>query len=358
MASTGLNFSNLTPDNGAVQSLKQLIFLSVLATDKLGSVFNILPGQKHGQKVGMIGEFGMLGTAGKGCNPTFNTSILAASEKEWSIKEWEIAEKICYKDLEATLAKTALKTKTQIADLTGTEYMDDILMPRLELAVMKMLMRLAWFGDEGASNISDGGVLTAGVDKKFFTVTDGFWKRIFAVVAKKAERKTAIAANSQTTFALQKSKLLESGVATGILDQLIMDAPMVLRGADNQVIYITQSLKDALDADIKKNNKGSELQWNAVFAGIKETEYSGIKVMVLPFWDEIIRSCEASETAWNKPHRAIYTVQDNLMVGLESTDEVAEIDVWFNKDEQMNKILAKDKLGTIIAQDDLIQVAY
>ena len=61
MASTGLNFANLTPDNGAVRDLKQLIFLSVLGAERLGSMFNVLPNQKHGEKVGFIGEFGLLG---------------------------------------------------------------------------------------------------------------------------------------------------------------------------------------------------------------------------------------------------------------------------------------------------------
>ena len=95
MASTGLNFSNLTPDNGAIKDLKRLIFLAVTDPESLGKIFNFLPKQKHGEKVGFIGEFGMVGKASQGCNPTFGTSVLATSEKEWDIREWEVAEKIC-----------------------------------------------------------------------------------------------------------------------------------------------------------------------------------------------------------------------------------------------------------------------
>ena len=147
MASTGLNFANLTPDNGAVKDLKRLIFLAITDPESLGKIFNFLPKQKHGEKVGFIGEFGMVGKASQGCNPTFGTSVIATSEKEWDIHEWEVAEKICYKDLEGTVAQVAMRTKTNIADLTGTEYTDYILAPRLELAIRKMLMRYAWFGD-------------------------------------------------------------------------------------------------------------------------------------------------------------------------------------------------------------------
>ena len=124
MASTGLNFANLTPDDGAVKDLKRLIFLAVTDPESLGKIFNFLPKQKHGEKVGFIGEFGMVGKASQGCNPTFGTSVIATSEKEWDIHEWEVAEKICYKDLEGTVAQVAMRTKTNIADLTGTEYPD------------------------------------------------------------------------------------------------------------------------------------------------------------------------------------------------------------------------------------------
>lgn len=48
MASTGLNFANLTPDDGAVKDLKRLIFLAVTDPESLGKIFNFLPKQKHG----------------------------------------------------------------------------------------------------------------------------------------------------------------------------------------------------------------------------------------------------------------------------------------------------------------------
>lgn len=358
MASTGINFANLTPDNGAVRELRELIFRAVLDGEKLGTLFNVLPNQKHGSKVGFIGEFGLVGKASQGCDPVYNNSVLAANEKTWDILAWEIAESICYADLEGTLASVALRTKTAAADLTGTEYVDYILMPRLELAIRKMLQRLAWFGDKAADNVADGGILSAGVDPSYFNVTDGFWKRVYAGVSANTIKQTTIAANSQASYALQKSALLEAGVATGILDNLIMDAPMALRQAPNQVIYITQSLRDAVDYDLVHNNKGSELHWNALFDGITETTYKGIVVRAIPFWDETIRAYEDAGAAWNKPHRAIYAVKDNLLLGLESENEIAEIEVWFEKKDKKNYIRVEDKLGTLIADDNLIQVAY
>ena len=360
MASTGLNFSNLTPDNGAIKDLKRLIFLAVTDPESLGKIFNFLPKQKHGEKVGFIGEFGMVGKASQGCNPTFRTSALATSEKEWDIHEWEVAEKICYKDLEGTVAQVAMRTKTNIADLTGTEYTDYILAPRLELAIRKMLMRYAWFGDKAADTVTDGGNLLDSIDPAYFTLVDGFWKRLFTLAAATPDRRTTCAANAAATFAEQKAAMRQNYAAVDFLDALISDASTVLRQANGQLIYITQALKDALDADLKRNNKGSELQWTALFDGITETNYNGVQMLAIPFLDEIIKGCEtvSGGKAWNKPYRALYTIKDDLLVGMESESEVADIQVWFNKDEQMNKILSKDKIGTLIADDNLVQVGF
>ena len=360
MASTGLNFQNLTPDNGAVRDLRKLIFLSVLGADQIGALVNFLPKQKHGEKVGFVGEFGLIGKASSKCNPVFGNDIISTSEKTWDIPEWEVAEKICYADLEGTLAQVGMKTKTDIADLTGTEYIDYVLMPRLELAIRKMLLRFVWFGDKAAKVVADGGILKPGTDVSKFTVTDGLWKRLFAIVAADNARHTTIAANAETSWADQKAAFRVAGVATGTLDDLIEDAPLVLRQSEGKVIYITQAFKDALDRDIKQNNKGSELQWESLFDGIAKSKYNGIDIVVIPFWDEIIQGYEATANVgqYNKPFRALFSVKDNLLAGSESENEIADLKIWFNIDEQLNKILAKDKIGTLIAQDDLVQVAY
>lgn len=358
MASAGLNFNNLTPSNGALQSVNELIFKEVLGEDRLAQMFNVIFGAQNGKKVGFIGEFGLVGKAAQGCNPDYDNTAIETTEKTWTLGEWGVYEQICYADLLGTLAQSAMRRGMNIADLTGTEYVDDIVYPRLELAIYKMLMRFAWFGDTGADNVADGGVITNGVSTDYFTVTDGFWKRLYAIVAANSQRRVEIAANNQTTFANQKSNLLTSGVATGILDSLIMGASPVLRQAANQVIFVTQSLKDALNHDIRKNNAGSELQWTAIFDGITETNYDGIRLVALPFWDSIIQAYESTGTKWNKPHRALYTTTNNLLVGIDNYTDFAELKVFFDEKSELNLLKSKGALGTIIADDNLVQVAY
>lgn len=355
-----LDFSKLTPDNGAVKDLRQLIFLACSDVDSLGAIFNFLPKQKHGNKVGFVGDFSLIGKKAQGCKPKYGNNILTASEKTWDIQEWEIAEEICYKDLEGTLAQIAMRSGTNISDLTGTEYIDDILDPKLQKAIRKLLMRLAWFGDKSAATITDGGVLKDDVNPEYFNITDGFWKRLFAITAADPKRRTTIAANAKTTFSEQDAAMNTPGAATDFMHALITNASQVLREADGGIIYITMALKDALDWDITKNNKGSELQWNAMFDGIQKTTYKGVEVAAIPFFDEIIQNYETvtGGKSWNKPYRALYTIKDNLLVGSESESEIAGLKIWFSEDDQVNRILGKDKLGTLVAQDDMVQVGY
>lgn len=358
MASTGLNFANLTPDNGAIRDLKGLILMKMLDPDTLGQLFTVVPNQKDGDKVGIVGEFGLVGKAAQGCSPSYNSSAISTAEKTWNIKEWGVYEKICYADLKGTLGQVAFGRKTSVGDLTSSEYVEDVVAPRLLNAIRKMLLRFAFFGDTAAALSSAGGVLKAGIDPNHFNLTDGYWKQILVGVAAGNIKRTTFAANAEGTFAEQKSAIAGKGVATGYLNSLIEDAPIALRQAEGQRIYITLALKDALDADIRANNTGSDLQWESIFAGIKRAEYNGIELVVVPFLDEIIKGYEGNGTAWNNPYRAIYTTKDNLLAGLASEDEIADLKIWFDDKDELNYIKAKDGVGFVIASDELLQVGY
>ena len=47
----GIDFSSLTPKNGAVQELAELIFLELIEDDKLGQLVTFMPGQENGKKL-------------------------------------------------------------------------------------------------------------------------------------------------------------------------------------------------------------------------------------------------------------------------------------------------------------------
>jgi hypothetical protein len=360
MASTGQQFINqFTVSNQGITDLRELLFLSVLQSGSINETMDVLTGVVNGSRLGGIGELEPVGKPSNGCNPAWNASKISTLEKVWSLGAYDVAESICYTDLEATIVQFALRTGTDRADLTGTDYIDVIVSPLLSQAMEKMIWRLLWLGDTAAENVDDGGVITDGVDTNLFKVTDGLFKRLFAITAANALQRVSVAANSQTTYAAQLSAIRSSGVATSIFDQLIYNAPMKLRQKSDKILLVTQTMADALSIDIKANNKGSDLQWESLFDGfVSATKYNGQTILALPIWDEMIQTFEDTGTAWNKPHRAVFASKATLKGGIESNNMLADLQIFFDQLSQRNYLLAKDKVGTLTWEDGLVMFAY
>ena len=72
----------------------------------------------------------------------------------------------------------------------------------------------------------------------------------------------------------------------------------------------------------------------------------------------MINTYENTGKAWNKPYRAVFANPKNLLVGVDANNPIDDFDVWFNRDERVNKIYSTGKIDTQIAEDDLIHVAF
>ncbi|EGK04662.1 hypothetical protein [Dysgonomonas mossii] len=360
MGSTALNNINqLTPDNLAIRDLRELLFLEVLQAGAINEIVDLNYGVLNGAHLGGVGEFGLLGEDKAMCRPTFNNTNLATQQKIWELGRIVVAEEMCADDFESTVAKFSMKTGTDRADLTQTDLLSYIIEPRLKTAIEKMIWRVSWFGDKAAQNVYDGGIIKDGIDVKFFTMADGLFKKLFAITAANTKQRVTIAANTAATYTAQRDNMRASGAATGVIDALVYNANPILRQAEGRFILCTQSFADALAIDIKANNKGSDLQWQSLFGGLAyATEYNGEKLIRLPIWDEMIQAFEDNGTTLNKPHRALFCTKDNLKVGFESSNLMPDLKIWFSEDDQTNKILGRDKMGTLTWQDELIQFAY
>lgn len=356
MASIGLDFTQITPDNGAVRDVNRLVFKDVLSAERIGRLLNVFPRVFNGDKLGLVGEFGLVGLEGTGCNPEWGNDAIATEEKTWDIATWQIAEKLCWADVENTLVKYTLNTGTDITDMTANEYLDEIIVPRLELAIMKMYIRIAFFGDTAAETVTDGGVIKDTVNPAYFTLTDGIFKQLFTSVAGGTTPHVTIAANSEATIAAQLAAI--NSEARTALDNIIAAANPALRQASDQVIYVTQAFASGLEAQLLANCCGSDLAWQSLFGGIRETTYRGIRLRVVPQWDEIIQSYEGDGTAYNLPFRAIYTTERNLALGVNGTDEFAGLRITFDPVTLYNYIYATDKMGALVLDDKMAVIGY
>ena len=363
MASLRKYFSNLSVAQKDIRDLRELIPMSIYQDEDFNK-FVTLRKVLNGDPVGLIGDMDAVGTAGAGCDPTYVETGIANAQKRWSLGDWEIPIKICYDALQGTIAEWQLKSGTDVADLTGTEFMAYILRPALERAMRQMIWRIAWFGDTSADTITNGGALTNGTDVNLFKATDGFWKKLFAIGTANAAQLTAIAANTATSgspaainTAAQKAAILTQGVATGIFDSIIMDADSRITANPDSIILCTKALADALTYDVKKVHN-LIMPWETVFEGVKVTEYGGYKIASISIWDRIIQTYENNTTYVTKPYRAVFADLKNLQVGTNANDLISELDVWFDHKERRNYIYATGKIGTMVLEDSMVHLAY
>lgn len=349
--------SSLTPDNGAIKSLRDLLIMTNFLDEELERFFTLRQNVHNGDKLGWVGEMDDIGWDGSGCNPNYKNTKVNFAEKEWAIGDWQIPLKWCYTDLINTIAEYCLKTGTEIGDLTSTEYMDDIVMPALDLAVKHMMWRFIWFGDKEAQNVTSSGQITDGVDVNLFKTTNGFWKQLFAIGTANAGQKTAIAANEQTTTALQFSKLRETGVTIGIFDNLLENADSRIASLDGAGIFCTKSLADALVRDLKTEYK-LILEWEQIFKGLDVTEYNGVPIYRVSIWDRFIQKYQNNGTKLNLPHRAVFGSPKQLFVGTPANQLISDLDIWFDRKDRVNYLYSTGKLGCLIGEDYLFQIAY
>lgn len=348
---------NLTKDNGALRSLRELLTLTTFFDEELERFFTFRQAVEQGQKLGWLGEMDDVGWAGAGCDPEYRHVGVSASEKTWDIGAWSIPLKWCYEEFLNTIAEYALKKGTDIGDLRSTDIMDVVIYPALETVIRKMAWRFIWFGEKDASSVEDSGKITSGVDVELFKPCDGFFKQLFAVAAANTAQHTSISANNEATRALQYSKLKEPGVAIGIFDSILEDADSRISSMDGAGIFCTKSLTDALTRDLKDKYK-LILTWEQIFKGIDVTEYNGTQIYRVSIWDRMIERYQNNGTKLMLPHRAVFGSPKQLFVGSPANQIISDLEVWFNQDERTTKMYSAGRLGCLIGEDNLFQIAY
>lgn len=355
-----IDFSALTFTDEQVRDLNELMFDAIVESEAFAKFHTIVSGIVSGAEMGFVGEFGLVGKAGQGCDPVSDDFQIGVTKKLWDPKTWEIIRDECFTNLADTLAIYAKKFGTEEPDLTNTAYMA-LVEDRLKIAIQKMLWRISWFNDTSAANVSDSpaGLITDGIDVDYFNILDGFWKQIFAIGTADSNRRVTIAANSSATTALQFSNFTPA-LAYSTLQGLIYNADPALRQESGRVIYATRSVVDKLEQYL--TGQGIESTYQNLINGFDfnapALKILGSLVQPIDAWDEIIRTYFDNGTTLYRPHRMVHTTKENLMVGTPSTSVIEHIDAFYDKKSRINRVEARDKIDAKIRIDKLVQAAY
>lgn len=343
--------ANYTLNNEGVKDLNKVLFDAVF---KFGDLFNTctpMNGVVNGQKAAYVDKMSDLGWAGRGCNPTYKNPTIGGRENTWVLGNYSVPLKICYDDLKDTIAKWSLKNGTNAEDLSQTDFYDKIFTPLLSAAIERMYWRMSWFADTQAKLASAGGVVKTGTDTTLFTMADGLWKKIFAATS---SNKTAIAANAEASKASQLSAIRTDGVAVALIEKVLSDANSLI---EDGTLMMTKSVFEALRKDYRREYK-STIPFMQVAEGVQLPTYDGVKILVVPEWDNIIRNYEDNGTKFNSPHRIVFCNPENLLVGTSDKNLFAELTSGFDDKARENYTYLASNIGTLVGNTDLIQAAY
>ena len=351
-----LNLSSLTFTAEQVRALNELLFEKVIDVDKsmLQKMHTFYTGIEYKRKIGKIaGTFGLVGKAGQDCTITDDTKSLTTSQKEWDPARWGIYLSECFANLNDTAAVYARKNGNDIADLTGTDYMN-IVEDVLGKDLMKFYIRTLWFGDIAAANYNDSppGVFTNTVDVDYFNIITGFFKQLDVIVAATPARKTTIAANAQATTATQWSALTPQlafeayqAVFDGALPELISQP--------DGIVLSTRSIADKARRYLQ--SLGIESTYTNLINGIDTLKIDGRVVYVIPYWDEVLLNYQNNATKINNPHRIVFTTLSNLGVGTPSALNFGTFNIFYDQVGRTNKIRIEDAVDAKILYDNLVQ---
>lgn len=346
-----LTFAQMGVNGQVVSELNEVLFAAVTDPESLGRIFTINKGIANGDKVFLVGDFGLAGALENSCNPDWDTANFV-STKTWVLDNIGISYAQCWADIPAPFLRQL--SNLDGADARRNKFVADILAPKLESALKKMYLRFGWFADTRDNDVIAADLKTATNAKYFKANFSGIWSQALTAVTTYTDHLTSIAANEEETRAEQKDLMYTAGTPTGIVDDLIANADPALRQSTDGVIYMTLAFADALEWDIKHNNVGSDLQWNALKDGVKLAKYNGVTIEVIPAFDEIISLFNEDVAS---PYRALYTAKSNVQFATQGEGEIAELSIDYDPATKRVLMSALDHFGVMLAQDNIVSLA-
>jgi hypothetical protein len=348
-----INLHHLAFSAEQLRDLRELIVLAVLEAPDMTALYTLVTGIKNDREIGLIpGSFGLVGLAAQGCNPEPQCFQIEAVPKLWHPRYLEIIIDQCVTDVYDSLVRYALNCGIDVYNLTTTDYFAFIL-DILVKDIKKMIFRMAWFGDEAATN-EPFGELTPGVNPGYFNVFDGFFVQLALAVTANPARRTAIHHN--TGNYQHQTAYYGPHEAYDDVNNVIDDAPPELQAQPDQILLVTRSVHQKILRHLQA--LGVAYNISLMTGGLTSSVWDGIPMYSLPLWDEMIRAYFNDTLAgrYDNPNRVLYTTKSNLNIGMACTSLFENVNVFYDQTTRLNRIEAVDAFDVKLLNDNLFQI--
>ncbi|MBA7500907.1 hypothetical protein ES704_03669 [subsurface metagenome] len=312
---------------------------------------------KAKKQIAFLERFSKVTLQDAGCGTGKSDKLIPMHEKFWEPVPTKIWLTPCWADFQDSFFVWSEKAGLAREDLTNTD-LADYLMDVIEDAALEDLLRMMWFSDKLAAVHGAGGVFKNATDIQFYDLTDGFFQQIIAGVAIAAGTwghipNSPIAQNALASYNAQMS--LNAGQSLTIFRNLITNADRRLLQHPERMIICTQSIFDNW-ADYKES-KVLESSFKNEDTQLWEGKYRSTPIIPFPLWDQYIQGDQHNGTKYNKPHRAVLTVPQNLQVGFCSPESTTKFIAFLDEVTELYHIKAGYKFDTVLMQAYLTSVA-
>jgi hypothetical protein len=358
------NLPALSPQQ--VTTMAETLFEGFFADPTLTSLVTVQEGIKADKQLIIFDRHtGLSGKLQNACpTPTNSTWGFDTVEKTWTPKYIGDRFEQCYGTFMDTFVQWMLQAGVNKSDFTSTE-LAAFIVSQLQDALAEVMQRFYWFGDTGIVAGTNNS-LSAG-QQVYFNAIDGIWAQVFDIVTATAARKSTTGLttkNAQITYALQKfnSTDITNQVVSLALDSVWYDADMRLRSMPKADLayYVTQSVYDQLEKE-RKAISGIDLPYTRQENGISTLTWNGIPVQPMQLWDRMISSYfgdDVTPTFSVLPHRILLTAKTNLLLGVETTGSLSELDAWYSRDNEVMVAKFGAAIDAKVGIDSMIQSAY
>lgn len=349
-----VNADNLTLNPREAETMSEVIFSRVYNESDLAEYHDIETGIDVSKQIAFAGRLGLLGKKTVGCTPN-EAGGFELTQKYWQPVMEDFRLTHCQSDMPALLKlfKKSKRVNPDFFDAVGSEEFG-VIISAVESALIENIHRKVWFNDTAAETITNGGVFKNGTDLGYFNSFDGLFKQLFAEVPTTASNYVAISANAGANYAAQA---LAEDAALEIFEKMVTAADERLVASDDAFILTSRSMADNYRATLRNRNLGSGFL-EVVEEGRPKLYFDGIEIKVRYDWDRYIKTYQDNGTKWNLPHRAVFTTKSNIPVGTLSEEDLAKLDVFYDRTQKLNIMDAAYTLDAKHLEKYMTVVAY
>lgn len=329
-----IDLSSLTLNPQEAQSASEAVFEKVYAKPELQDAHVVATGIQMKTQIPLFGLIGLVGQKSAGsCNVNAETKAVVASEKYWEPELINFRLTHCQEDINQ-LFKMWKRAESALAtweEMDNEQEQSAFLADRVVDATLESILRITSFADESEDNVGSGGNITDGVDTDYFTMLDGLWVQLIALVAASETPRYTISENAGASYAVQDN--LAADRALLVFRELYENIDTRARQNGMLVYQVTDSLYKNWLAYLEDKSLAFTLS-RAEDGKVGPATYRGIPIVVRFDWDRNIRAYFDTGAKWYLPHRAMLTPVSNVPIGTSDEGDLSDFDMFYDRTDK------------------------